>query len=229
MPSGARADVRANQAQAGPALPSMPPAEASGTPLLPGSPRGQRPLWGPHTHQEHTGTPTAHTHSTRPTVLVRAVKRSFTNSTGGWVTTKVTKTKRKSCVTWVHSSEHEKGMRSVTFSSPGRTCRGQGPRLCPLPVPGRVPRPPGQLTRKAQCLVPRWTQFETRRKLQGRHEHITERKQTYTQRPCVASAARPMGTLLWCLASPALGKKTGFVVHQRQHWPHVAAALGSPE
>lgn len=52
--------------------------------------------------------------------------------------------------------------------------------------------------------MPRWTQFETRRKLKGRHEHITERKQTYTQQP--QPATRGQCCLADRHAAPVPGK-----------------------
>lgn len=49
--------------------------------------------------------------------VVRTINVAFANSTGGRFTTKVTEQTGQSCVTWVHSSEHEKGMRSISHSS----------------------------------------------------------------------------------------------------------------
>lgn len=130
---------------AGSAFPSVLPVKVSGTPLLPSSSAKEpEAIVGPARTHTHTRDTHGCSHSTRPTVLVRAVKWSFTNSTGGWVTTKVTKTKRQSCVTWVHSSEHGKGVRSLAgrAESQGRT--ETAPSAARLPVPGRAPRPPGQ-------------------------------------------------------------------------------------
>lgn len=134
---------------AGSAFPSVFPVKVSGTPLLPSSPaKDPEAIVGPARTHSHTWDTQGCSHSTRPTVLVRAVKWSITNSTGGWVTTKVTKMKRQSCVTWVHSSEHGKGMRSLAghAESQGRT--ETAPSVARLPVPGCAPRSPGQLGRR---------------------------------------------------------------------------------
>lgn len=128
---------------AGSAFPSVLPVKVSGNPLPPSSPAKEpEAIVGP--ARAHTRDTHGCSHSTRPTVLVRAVKWSFTNSTGGWVTTKVTKTKRQSCVTWVHSSEHGKGMRFLAGRVESQRRTETAPSAARLPVPGRAPRPPGQ-------------------------------------------------------------------------------------
>lgn len=135
---------------AGSAFLSVLPVKVSGTPLLPSLPTKEpEAIVGPACTHTHTRDTHGCSHSTCPTVLVRAVKWNFTNSTGGWVTTKVTK--NKTSVLCHMGSQLRTWERNEV---PGRTCREpgkdrNGPQRCP-PAAAWVCAPTARTARKAQ-------------------------------------------------------------------------------
>lgn len=167
-----------------------------------------------HTHA-HTGHGCSH--STRPTVLVRAIKWSFTNSTGGWVTTKVTKNKT-SVLCHVGSQLRTWERNEV----PGRTCREpgkdrNGTQRCP-PAAAWVCAPTARTARKAQH-----TEGHIRRNLKregswrGRQEHITEQR----SKPTCSGHHLPCATHGQCCLAR---RHTGLVPGKPCSWQNEGAS-----